>query len=72
MCVRPGMKHIFDGGTAMVTVLKFGHHRSDLLAWGCNDGRLRIGVLGDEPRLLQVTLSIRTALASTNKLQGAG
>lgn len=52
------MKAIFDDGTARTTVVKFGHCSSDLLAWGSEDGKVRVAsVAAEPPALLQVGLS---------------
>ncbi|XP_072952465.1 uncharacterized protein [Typha angustifolia] len=48
-----GMHCIFDNCKASVTILKFGHMRSDLLAYGASDGTLTICHVSDPPSVLQ-------------------
>lgn len=48
-----GMHCIFDQSKASVTVLKFGHMSSDLLAYGASDGTLTVCSLSDPPSIIQ-------------------
>ncbi|KAL5976632.1 hypothetical protein ACLOJK_020965 [Asimina triloba] len=48
-----GMLCIFDNCKASVTVLKFGHMRSDLLAYGASDGSLTVCTVSQPPSILQ-------------------
>ncbi|XP_010933087.1 uncharacterized protein [Elaeis guineensis] len=48
-----GMHCIFDNCKASVTILKFGHMSSDLLAYGASDGNLTICHVSDPPSILQ-------------------
>ncbi|XP_058110469.1 uncharacterized protein LOC131253478 [Magnolia sinica] len=48
-----GMHCIFDNCKASVTVLKFGHMRSDLLAYGASDGSLTVCTVSQPPSVLQ-------------------
>ncbi|KAM1002521.1 uncharacterized protein LOC126586671 isoform X2 [Malus sylvestris] len=48
-----GMHCIFDQCTASVTVLKFGHMSSDLLAYGASDGTLTVCTVSDPPSILK-------------------
>lgn len=48
-----GMHCIFDQSKASVTVLKFGHMSSDLLAYGASDGTLTVCTVSDPPSLIQ-------------------
>lgn len=51
-----GMHCIFDQCKAMVTVIKFGHMSSDLLAYGASDGSLTVCTVSTPPSvLLQLT-----------------
>ena len=40
-------------GSSAVTVLKFGHMSSDLLAYGASDGTLTVCTVSDPPSLIQ-------------------
>ncbi|KAL0656556.1 hypothetical protein Bca4012_077140 [Brassica carinata] len=55
------MHCIFNQCKSSVTVLKFGHMSSDLLAYGASDGTLTVCSLSDEPSVLkrQATQKIR-------------
>ncbi|WZY91804.1 hypothetical protein YC2023_064133 [Brassica napus] len=48
-----GMHCIFDQCKSSVTVLKFGHMSSDLLAYGASDGTLTVCSLSQEPSVLK-------------------
>ncbi|KAG8078124.1 hypothetical protein GUJ93_ZPchr0007g4900 [Zizania palustris] len=48
-----GMHCIFDNCKASVTILKFGHASSDLLAYGASDGSLTVCQVSDPPSVLQ-------------------
>ncbi|KAI9123669.1 hypothetical protein K1719_004969 [Acacia pycnantha] len=48
-----GMHCVFDQSKASVTVLKFGHMRSDLLAYGASDGTLTVCTVSEEPSILK-------------------
>ncbi|CAH2051629.1 unnamed protein product [Thlaspi arvense] len=48
-----GMHCIFDQCKSSVTVLKFGHMSSDLLAYGASDGTLTVCNLSEEPSVLK-------------------
>ncbi|XP_068648313.1 uncharacterized protein [Aristolochia californica] len=48
-----GMHCIFDNCKASVTVLKFGHMSSDLLAYGASDGSLTVCTVSQPPSILQ-------------------
>ncbi|CAN6905923.1 unnamed protein product [Brassica oleracea] len=48
-----GMHCIFDQCKSSVTVLKFGHMSSDLLAYGASDGTLTVCSLSEEPSVLK-------------------
>ncbi|XP_020274565.1 WD repeat-containing protein 13 isoform X2 [Asparagus officinalis] len=48
-----GMHSIFDNCKASVTILKFGHMSSDLLAFGASDGSLTICLVSESPSALQ-------------------
>ncbi|VVA99300.1 unnamed protein product [Arabis nemorensis] len=48
-----GMHCIFDQCKSAVTVLKFGHMSSDLLAYGASDGSLTVCSLLEEPSVLK-------------------
>ncbi|XP_004290280.1 PREDICTED: WD repeat-containing protein 13 [Fragaria vesca subsp. vesca] len=48
-----GMQCIFDQCRASVTVLKFGHMSSDLLAYGASDGTLTVCTVSDPPSILK-------------------
>ncbi|KAK1352219.1 WD repeat-containing protein 13 [Heracleum sosnowskyi] len=48
-----GMHCIFDQSKAMVTVLKFGHMSSDLLAYGAADGTLTICTVSETPSIIK-------------------
>ncbi|KAK9942668.1 hypothetical protein M0R45_008321 [Rubus argutus] len=48
-----GMHCIFDQCRASVTVLKFGHMSSDLLAYGASDGTLTVCTVSDPPSILK-------------------
>ncbi|RXH99600.1 hypothetical protein DVH24_021402 [Malus domestica] len=48
-----GMQCIFDQCKASVTVLKFGHMSSDLLAYGASDGTLTVCTVSDPPSILK-------------------
>lgn len=48
-----GMHCIFDNCKASVTVLKFGHMSSDLLAYGASDGSLTVCTVSQPPTILQ-------------------
>lgn len=53
-----GMKAIFDDGTARTTTVKFSNSGSELLAWGSEDGKVRIASMSaDPPAVLQVGLA---------------
>ncbi|KAK8706641.1 hypothetical protein V6N13_050196 [Hibiscus sabdariffa] len=47
-----GMHRIFDQCKAAVTVLKFGHMSSDLLAYGAADGTLTVCTVSDPPSVI--------------------
>lgn len=46
-----GMHCIFDQCKAAVTILKFGHMSSDLLAYGASDGTLTVCTVSDPPKV---------------------
>lgn len=48
-----GMHCIFDQCKAMVTVIKFGHTSSDLLAYGASDGSLTVCNVSSPPSVLK-------------------
>ncbi|KAI4295480.1 hypothetical protein L6164_035525 [Bauhinia variegata] len=48
-----GMHCIFDQCKASVTVLKFGHMSSDLLAYGASDGTLTVCTVSEKPSILK-------------------
>ncbi|CAN6439388.1 unnamed protein product [Victoria cruziana] len=48
-----GMHCIFDSCKASVTVVKFGHMSSDLLAYGASDGSLTVCTVTQPPAVLQ-------------------
>ncbi|KAL5788625.1 hypothetical protein ACOSP7_005574 [Xanthoceras sorbifolium] len=48
-----GMHCIFDQCKAAVTVLKFGHMSSDLLAYGASDGTLTVCTVSEPPSVLK-------------------
>ncbi|KAF7841008.1 WD repeat-containing protein 13 [Senna tora] len=48
-----GMHCIFDQAKASVTVLKFGHMSSDLLAYGASDGTLTVCTVSDNPSVIK-------------------
>uniref|UniRef100_A0A2N9IZE4 Anaphase-promoting complex subunit 4 WD40 domain-containing protein n=1 Tax=Fagus sylvatica TaxID=28930 RepID=A0A2N9IZE4_FAGSY len=48
-----GMHCIFDQCKASVTVLKFGHMSSDLLAYGASDGTLTVCTVSDPPSIIK-------------------
>ncbi|KAF3785152.1 WD repeat-containing protein 13 [Nymphaea thermarum] len=48
-----GMHCIFDSCKASVTVVKFGHMSSDLLAYGASDGSLTVCTVTQPPAILQ-------------------
>ncbi|XP_017230428.1 uncharacterized protein LOC108205130 [Daucus carota subsp. sativus] len=48
-----GMHFIFDQCKAMVTVVKFGHMSSDLLAYGASDGTLTVCTVSEPPSILK-------------------
>ncbi|CAI9765489.1 unnamed protein product [Fraxinus pennsylvanica] len=48
-----GMHCIFDQCKAMVTVIKFGHMSSDLLAYGASDGSLTVCTVSTSPTVLK-------------------
>lgn len=48
-----GMHCIFDQCKAAVTVLKFGHMSSDLLAFGASDGSLTVCTVSQPPTIIQ-------------------
>uniref|UniRef100_A0A6N2MR13 Uncharacterized protein n=1 Tax=Salix viminalis TaxID=40686 RepID=A0A6N2MR13_SALVM len=48
-----GMHCIFDQCKAAVTVLKFGHMSSDLLAYGASDGVLTVCLVSDPPSVIK-------------------
>ncbi|XP_057454703.1 uncharacterized protein LOC130746172 [Lotus japonicus] len=48
-----GMHCIFDQCRASVTVLKFGHMSSDLLAYGASDGTLTVCSVSDAPSVIK-------------------
>ncbi|KAL3597386.1 hypothetical protein D5086_009023 [Populus alba] len=48
-----GMHCIFDQCKAAVTVLKFGHMSSDLLAYGASDGTLTVCLVSDPPSVIK-------------------
>ncbi|KAJ7978315.1 WD repeat-containing protein 13-like [Quillaja saponaria] len=47
-----GMHCIFDQCKASVTVLKFGHMSSDLLAYGASDGTLTVCTISEKPSII--------------------
>ncbi|XP_047328631.1 WD repeat-containing protein 13 [Impatiens glandulifera] len=47
-----GMQCIFDQCKSMVTVIKFGHMSSDLLAYGAADGTLTVCSVSDPPSVI--------------------
>ncbi|KAH9656936.1 wd repeat-containing protein 13 [Citrus sinensis] len=49
-----GMHCIFDQCKAAVTILKFGHMSSDLLAYGASDGTLTICTVSDPPKVIKL------------------
>ncbi|KAJ4716581.1 WD repeat-containing protein 13-like [Melia azedarach] len=49
-----GMHCIFDQCKAAVTVLKFGHMSSDLLAYGASDGTLTVCTVSDPPKVIKL------------------
>lgn len=48
-----GMHCIFDECKAMVTVIKFGHMSSDILAYGATDGTLRVCTVSEPPSVMK-------------------
>ncbi|CAL0303429.1 unnamed protein product [Lupinus luteus] len=48
-----GMHCIFDQCKASVTVLKFGHMSSDLLAYGASDGTLTVCTVSEKPSVMK-------------------
>ncbi|KAF8410533.1 hypothetical protein HHK36_003064 [Tetracentron sinense] len=48
-----GMHCIFDNCKASVTVLKFGHMSSDLLAYGASDGTLTVCTVSQPPSIIK-------------------
>lgn len=48
-----GMHCIFDQSKAMVTVLKFGHMSSDILAYGASDGTLTVCNVSEPPSIIK-------------------
>ncbi|XP_044487861.1 WD repeat-containing protein 13 [Mangifera indica] len=48
-----GMNCIFDQCKASVTVLKFGHMSSDLLAYGASDGTLTVCTVSEPPSIIK-------------------
>lgn len=48
-----GMHCIFDNCKASVTILKFGHMSSDLLAYGASDGSLTVCHVSEPPSVIQ-------------------
>ncbi|XP_030510410.2 uncharacterized protein LOC115725120 [Cannabis sativa] len=48
-----GMHCVFDQSQASVTVLKFGHMNSDLLAYGSSDGTLTVCTISDPPSVMK-------------------
>ncbi|KAL0903592.1 hypothetical protein M5K25_027982 [Dendrobium thyrsiflorum] len=48
-----GMHCIFDNCKASVTILKFGHMSSDLLAYGATDGSLTVCHVSESPSVIQ-------------------
>ncbi|OWM83885.1 hypothetical protein CDL15_Pgr004316 [Punica granatum] len=48
-----GMQCIFDQCRASVTVLKFGHMSSDLLAYGASDGSLTVCTVAEPPSVMK-------------------
>ncbi|XP_031394261.1 WD repeat-containing protein 13 isoform X2 [Punica granatum] len=48
-----GMQCIFDQCRASVTVLKFGHMSSDLLAYGVSDGSLTVCTVAEPPSVMK-------------------
>ncbi|KAL2537587.1 Transducin/WD40 repeat-like superfamily protein [Forsythia ovata] len=48
-----GMHCIFDQCKAMVTVIKFGHMSSDLLAYGASDGSLTVCSVSTQPSIVK-------------------
>lgn len=48
-----GMHCIFDQCKDMVTVIKFGHMSSDLLAYGASDGSLTVCTVSQPPSVLK-------------------
>ncbi|KAJ0077146.1 hypothetical protein Patl1_36515 [Pistacia atlantica] len=48
-----GMHCIFDQCKASVTVLKFGHMSSDLLAYGASDGTLTVCTVSESPSIIK-------------------
>ncbi|KAH9696388.1 wd repeat-containing protein 13 [Citrus sinensis] len=49
-----GMHCIFDQCKAAVTILKFGHMSSDLLAYGASDGTLTVCTVSDPPKVIKL------------------
>eukprot|EP00884_Botryococcus_braunii_P010901 jgi/Botrbrau1/19812/Bobra.0124s0055.1 len=56
-----GMKAIFDDGNARTTIVKFGYNSSDLLAWGSEDGKVRVAALAPDPPSVRQVLSVHRA-----------
>ncbi|KAL4581309.1 hypothetical protein LXL04_017520 [Taraxacum kok-saghyz] len=48
-----GMHCIFDECKSMVTVIKFGHMSSDILAFGANDGTLTVCSVSEPPSVMK-------------------
>ncbi|KAI3702537.1 hypothetical protein L6452_28277 [Arctium lappa] len=48
-----GMHCIFDQCKAMVTVIKFGHMSSDILAYGAKDGTLTVCTVSEPPSIIK-------------------
>ncbi|PON77408.1 Guanine nucleotide-binding protein, beta subunit [Trema orientale] len=48
-----GMHCVFDQSKGSVTVLKFGHMNSDLLAYGASDGTLTVCTVSDPPSVIK-------------------
>ncbi|XP_024965195.1 WD repeat-containing protein 13-like isoform X2 [Cynara cardunculus var. scolymus] len=48
-----GMHCIFDECKAMVTVIKFGHMSSDILAYGATDGTLTVCTVSEPPSVMK-------------------
>ena len=51
-----GMQHILEDTEVRVTVLKFANLSSDLLAYGGQDGVVRIAQLGESCKICHVSI----------------